>query len=156
LIAILCLLVVGAGARWWIFRPGAGWLLVLDPILGGGAIWVAITMIVQSMLADICDDDELASGQRREGLFGAVFSWLMKTAVSLSFLATGTVLNLIGFDAARKAGQLPEAILGMRLFLSVAPALTALACIWLLLQYPISRARAQETRRLLEARRGPL
>jgi GPH family glycoside/pentoside/hexuronide:cation symporter len=154
MIAILCLLVVGACARWWIFRPGAGWLLVLDPILGGGAIWVAITMIVQSMLADICDEDELTSGQRREGLFGAVFSWLQKTGVSLSFLSTGTVLNLIGFDAARKADQTPNAILGMRIFLSAAPALAAIVCIGLLLRYPISRARAQETRRLLEIRRG--
>ena len=154
LIAVLALLVVGAGARWWIFRPGAGWLLVLDPILGGGAIWVAIVMITQSMFADLCDEDELISGQRREGLFGAVFSWLLKTGVSLAFLFTGTVLNAVGFDAALKAHQTPHAILSMRLFLSVAPALAATACIFMLLRYPISRARAEETRRRLEARRG--
>jgi len=154
MIAILGLLVVGASARWWIYRPGAGWWLILDPILGGGAVWVAITMIVQSMFADICDDDELTSGQRREGLFGAVFSWLMKTGVSLSFLSTGAVLNLVGFDVARKADQMPHTILGMRIFLSVAPALAALGCIVLLSKYPITRARAAETRRLLEARRG--
>ncbi len=154
LIAVLSLLTVGACARWWIFRPGAGWLLVLDPVLGGGAIWVAIVMITQSMFADICDDDELTSGQRREGLFGAVFSWLLKTGVSLSFLCTGTVLNAVGFDVARKADQTQQAILSMRLFLSVAPATAALACIFLLTRYPITRARAAETRRLLEARRG--
>lgn len=154
LIAVLVVLVVGACARWWIFRPGAGWWLVLDPILGGGALWVAMNMIVQAMFADICDDDELRSGLRREGLFGAVFSWLMKTGMSLSFLLTGAVLNLVGFDAARKAAQAPEAILGMRLLLTVAPAAAAIVCIALLLRYPITREGAQETRQLLEARRG--
>lgn len=156
LMAVLGLLIVGALARWWIFRPGAGWWLVLDPILGGGALWVAMNMVIQSMFADICDEDELASGQRREGLFGAVFSWLFKTGVSLAFLLSGSVLQLIGFDATRKADQLPHAILGMRLFLTLAPAVGAVVCIFLLARYPLSRARATETRRLLEARRGAL
>ena len=129
LIAVLSLLCVGACARWWIFRPGAGWWIMLDPLLGGGALWVAITMVVQSMFADICDEDELASGQRREGIFGAVFSWLIKAGTSLALLATGLVLNWVGFDVSLKANQTPGTILAMRLFLSVAPILAAVACI---------------------------
>ena len=154
MIAVLGLLIVGACARWWIFRPGAGWWIMLDPILGGGALWVAITMVVQSMFADICDEDELASGQRREGIFGAVFSWLTKAGTSLAFLVTGIVLNWVGFDVALKADQAPSTILAMRLFLTIAPALAAVACIILLKNYPLSRERAAEVRRQLEARRG--
>ena len=111
-------------------------------------------MVVQSMFADICDEDELASGQRREGLFGAVFSWLTKAGTSLAFLVTGVVLNWVGFDVALKANQAPGTILGMRVFLTAAPALAAIACIILLKNYPLSRARAAEVRRQLEARRG--
>lgn len=154
LIAVLGLVAIGAIARWWIFHPGAGWLLVLDPILGGGALWVAMNMVVQSMFADICDDDELASGQRREGLFGAVFSWLMKTGISLAFLLSGLVLNLVGFESARGGNQSEAAILGMRIFLSAVPAIAAVGCILMLRRYPISRERAAQTRRLLEQRRG--
>jgi GPH family glycoside/pentoside/hexuronide:cation symporter len=154
LAAVLALLVVGACARWWIFRPGAGWWVMLDPILGGGALWVAISMVVQSMFADICDEDELMSGQRREGLFGAVFSWLTKAGTSLAFMLTGFVLNAVGFDVALKADQAPSTILAMRLFLTVAPALAALACIVLLRNYPLSRTRADEIRATLERRRG--
>lgn len=154
MIAVLGLLIVGACARWWIFRPGTGWWVVLDPVLGGGALWVAISMVVQSMFADICDEDELASGQRREGLFGAVFSWLTKTGTSFAFMITGLVLNWVGFDVALKADQSPSTILAMRLFLTVAPALAAVACIIMLKKYPLSRERAAEVRRQLEARRG--
>lgn len=154
LVAVLTLVTVGACSRWLIFRPGAGWWIVLDPILGSGALWVAVIMVVQSMIADICDEDELASGQRREGMFGAVFSWLQKTGVSLAFLATGAVLNGVGFDAARKADQAPDAILAMRLFLSVAPATAAVACIIMLKCYPLTRERVAEIRRQLEGRRG--
>lgn len=154
LIAVLGLVAIGAIARWWIYHPGAGWLLVLDPILGGGALWVAMNMVVQSMFADICDDDELASGQRREGLFGAVFSWLMKTGISLAFLLSGLVLNLVGFESARGGNQSEGAILGMRFFLSAVPAIAAVGCILMLRRYPISRERAAQTRRLLEQRRG--
>lgn len=154
LIAVLVLLAIGAVARWWVFRPGAGWWLLIDPLLGGGAIWVAMNMVVQSMFADICDEDELAHGQRREGIFSAVFSWLIKTGASLAYLLSGVTLNFVGFDVARKAEQSAQAILGMRLFLTVGPAIAALICIALLRRYPISRTRALETRQALEARRG--
>jgi len=154
MIAVLCLLIVGACARWWIFRPGAGWWIVLDPFLGGGALWVAMGMVVQSMFADICDEDELAHGQRREGLFGGAFSWLIKTGTSLAYLISGQTLNWIGFKHDLGANQTPSAIFSMRLFLCAAPAVAAIACIIMLKCYPLTKARAIETRRLLEARRG--
>jgi glycoside/pentoside/hexuronide:cation symporter, GPH family len=154
LMAVLGLVVFGAIARWWLFRPGAGWLIVIDPFLGGGSLWVAIGMVVQSMFADICDEDELAHGQRREGLFGAAFSWLLKLGASLSFLVVGVVLNFVGFDAELGADQAPDTLFGMRIFLSVVPSLSAVLCIWLLRKYPISRERSAETRAKLEARRG--
>jgi GPH family glycoside/pentoside/hexuronide:cation symporter len=64
------------------------------------------------------------------------------------------VLNAVGFDVALKADQAPSTITAMRLFLSVAPALAAIACILLLKNYPLNRARADEIRAQLERRRG--
>jgi glycoside/pentoside/hexuronide:cation symporter, GPH family len=154
LIGVLCLVMIGASLRWWIFRPGAGWLIIIDPIIGSGALWVAMVMVVQSMFADICDEDELENGQRREGLFGAVFSWLTKAGTSLAFLTTGFVLNYAGFDSSLKSLQAPETILKMRLYLSLAPTLAALACIVIMSRYSISRERATTTRLVLEKRRG--
>lgn len=154
LVAVLSLCIVGALSRWWIFQPGIGWWILIDPLLGGGTLWVAMGMVVQSMFADICDEDELAHGQRREGLFGAVFSWLSKMGISLGFMLTGLTLNWVGFDVALKGNQTPDAILDMRLYLCLAPVFSALISIYLLRCYPLTRAKAMETRRLLEERRG--
>lgn len=156
LIGVLAICAVGYLCKWWIFTPGIGWWLLIDPLLGGGALWVAMSMVVQSMFADVCDEDELLNGQRREGMFGAVFSWLTKMGISVGFLLTGVALNWVGFDAARKGNQSPDAILAMRLYLSVVPAVAAVVCIVLLRRYPITRDKAAETRCLLEARRGAI
>jgi GPH family glycoside/pentoside/hexuronide:cation symporter len=111
-------------------------------------------MIMPSMAADICDEDEWNHGVRREGMFGAALSWFNKTAVSLSFLGSGVALNLVGFDAARGGAQTPGAILGMRLVLvfgTIVPAVLALA---VLRFYPLNERRAAKIRADLEARRG--
>jgi GPH family glycoside/pentoside/hexuronide:cation symporter len=148
------LVVIGSISRWWIFHPGAGWLILIDPILGGGFLWVAIMMLAGSIFADICDDDELRSGQRREGLFGAAYSWMMKSVVSLAFLIVGLVLGSIGFDATLGGDQAPETIFWMRFFHAFVPPFSAVFCMVLLLHFPITPEKAAQTRSILEARRG--
>ncbi|MEM1164999.1 MAG: MFS transporter [Planctomycetota bacterium] len=157
------LMVIGSIAKWFIFRPGhpivtvfgidVDPVILIDPLLCG-PMWVAVKILLASMMADICDEDELRHGQRREGMFGAVFSWLEKLVVSLAALATGLALTVSGFDAALGADQAPETFLKMRLFLAGAPAITAVFAILVLLLYPLNAQTAEETRRALERRRG--
>ena len=154
LIAVLCLYIVGAVVRWWLFRPGAGWLIAIDPFLGGGSLWVAMNMVIGSMFADLCDEDELNNGQRREGIFGAAFSWLLKIGVSLSLVIVGYSLNFVEFDVALGGDQTAETFTKMRIFLTAVPAIAALLSIYMLTRFPIDRETSKETRRLLELRRG--
>ena len=153
LIMVYSLVVVGGIVKWFVFTPGMPWLILLDPLFCG-PIYTAIGMIIASMLADICDDDELKTGARREGSFGSVYTWIMKSGVSLAFFGTGIALNVSGFDAKLGGDQAPGAILALRCFLVGATVSTALAAIVLLRFYPITRTSALETRRLLEERRG--
>lgn len=157
------LMFIGGIAKWFVFTPGHTiinilWLdvdpvILIDPLLCG-PMWVAVKILLASMMADICDEDELRHGQRREGLFGAVFSWLEKLIVSLAALSTGIVLTVSGFNAELGAEQAPETFFRMRLFLAGAPAITALFAIIALYFYPITEDRADDTRRQLEERRG--
>lgn len=153
---VMGLVAVGAVTCWWIFQPGAGWWILIDPVLGGGFLWVAVMMLAGSMFADICDDDEWRHGQRREGLFGAAYSWMMKCVVSLAFLIVGAILGGIGFEVARGGNQEPETIFWMRVFHAFVPPFAALFCLWLLQRFPITAERAALTRQELEARRGVL
>lgn len=56
-------------------------------------------LMVNSMVADICDEDELASGLRREGMFGAVNGFALKVALTITAALAGVMLSWAGFDA---------------------------------------------------------
>jgi GPH family glycoside/pentoside/hexuronide:cation symporter len=152
LIAIYGLTFFGGLAKWFDFSPRYPWLIFLDPIFCG-PIWIAVLVVINSMIADICDEDELRSGQRREGMYGAIFNWVQKLAVSLSLLGTGLTLQLSGFDP-KLEGHQPGAVLTtMRLFIVGATSVTALLAIWTLRSYTLTPERAAQTRTALEARR---
>jgi GPH family glycoside/pentoside/hexuronide:cation symporter len=157
------LMVFGGIMKWFIFTPGHHLfyigkiaidpVILIDPILCG-PMWVAVKIMLASMMADICDDDELRYGKRREGMFGGAFSFLEKTAWSLSAVASGLTLWLSGYNSALGGNQDPKTFTIMRLFLAGAPAITAVFAIVALKFYPITAKRATETRRKLEERRG--
>jgi MFS family permease len=53
--------------------------------------------LVNAMIADVCDEDELASGMRREGIYFAVYNWWWKVAVSIAALLSGYLQHFTGF-----------------------------------------------------------
>ncbi len=55
-------------------------------------------VFMESIKPDICDIDELESGERREGLYSAVFSFVNKLEISVVVLVSGYVLVWSGFD----------------------------------------------------------
>jgi GPH family glycoside/pentoside/hexuronide:cation symporter len=102
------LMVLGGIMKWFIFTPGHHLyyigkiaidpVILIDPILCG-PMWVAVKIMLASMMADICDDDELRYGKRREGMFGGAFSFLEKTAWGLSAVGSGLTLWLSGYNS---------------------------------------------------------
>jgi GPH family glycoside/pentoside/hexuronide:cation symporter len=144
---------VGAMGKWVLYTPGHEWKILLDPLLCG-PVWIAINVLTPAMLADICDEDELRGGLRREGVFGAIFSWIQKVGYSAAFFGAFLSLKLTGFKAELGGGQAPETILRLRLILALSTAAWAILAIFLLRAYPLDRKRAHEIRAELEARRG--
>ena len=144
---------VGAIGKWVLYTPGYEWKILFDPLFCG-PVWIAINILTPAMLADICDEDELRGGLRREGLFGAIFSWVQKVGYSAAFFGAFLSLKMTGFDAALGGAQTPETILRLRLILTLSTAAWAVLAILLLRAYPLDRARAHEIRAALEARRG--
>jgi GPH family glycoside/pentoside/hexuronide:cation symporter len=110
--------------------------------------------ITGSMKADICDDDELRNGTRREGMFGAVGNWVMKTALALTAFLSGLMLELTGFDAALLGNQDPDALWSMRIMYALVPAAFSGTALLLLHFYPLNERRMFEIRKELEARRS--
>lgn len=150
---IYAMCVVGGVLKWFIYVPGADWLILLDPLLCA-PVYVGLGMVAQSMMADVCDNDELHHGRRREGMFGSIYTWITKCGFSLSFLVSGLTLNLISFDVALGGDQTPQTFLLMRLCVAGSASISASIGLIFLFFYPITATQAEETRTILEDRRG--
>lgn len=170
---IYSMMILNAVIRWFVYHPGRfstplSWgslseilaslavvaksLIWLDP-LTGGIFWIGVGVLGQSMIADICDDDELKNGHRREGMFGAVYGWATKASFALSFVMIGVFLNSIGFNPALET-QTPQTYLSMRVAMCAGAAVPSILCFFLLKYYPLTLEKSEENRRKLEALRG--
>lgn len=121
--------------------------------LGGQGCW----LMIDSMTADICDEDELQTGLRREGMFSAVQGFARKIAFAFTVLIGGYLIQWVGFDpkAAEEAGGLsPEMSQRMLLMLMICQGGGLAIAIVVFFFYPITRERAEQTRAKLEERRG--
>ena len=149
---VLILALFGGIAKWFIFTPEFPYLLLLDSVLNG-PVWVAIGVIIPSMMADLCDYDELKHGERREGMISSVYSWITKFGLSFTFLFSGFALALSEFDESLEM-QSPETLFEMRIWFVGASVAAALVALIILRYYPISEKVAMETRKALENIRG--
>ena len=145
--------VVGYVLKWFCYDPRYP-LLVLLPVplmaFGLGGLFT----LMGAMIADVVDVDELATSQRREGMFGAIYWWVVKLGMAAALAGGGVLLEATGFDVARGGAQAADTITRLRLLDAGIPAVASLVAIWMLAGYPVTEARAQAVRRELEARRG--
>jgi glycoside/pentoside/hexuronide:cation symporter, GPH family len=108
--------------------------------------------LVNSMISDVCDEDELATGIRREGTYFAVYNWWWKVAVVVAGVASGYLQRFTGF--VEGAGvQSPATMFWLRFWEIGLPPLLCAVAIALLANYPLTEARAYEIKALLAARR---
>ena len=145
--------IVGYAVKWLCYDPAHPWLVVLPaPLLAFGL--GGLFTLMGSMIADVVDADEVQTHQRREGMYGAIFWWVVKLGMAAALAAGGFLLNATGFDVALGGAQAPETLFLMRIFDVSLPIVASVVAIWTIAAYPITEARAHETRQALEARRG--
>jgi GPH family glycoside/pentoside/hexuronide:cation symporter len=119
-----------------------------------GVFTNTMPMITNSMIADICDYDELNCGKRREGFYGAVYTSIEKIAWSVSLAFQGVLLVASGFNAALTLQASETITYWFRALIITQPAGFLLG-ILIILFYPLTRTRVEEIRRTLERRAHP-
>jgi glycoside/pentoside/hexuronide:cation symporter, GPH family len=138
-------------SSWFLLNPALPALqLTLSMFLGFGmsSCW----LLNGAFIADICDEDELQNGVRREGMFSAVFGFSIKLAFTAIALLLGYVLKLIGYEAGANTMQ-PETVLRLRLFVALFPSSCLLLAILNFSRYSLNRQRVQEIQAELTRRR---
>ncbi len=145
--------VIGYGLKWFCYDPETPWLLLLPaPLMAFGL--GGLFTLMGSMIADVVDLDELKTNERREGMFGSIYWWVVKLGMAAALAGGGILLETTGFDVALEGAQTDATLLWMRLFDILVPMISSLAAIWIVASYGLTEAKAHEVREELERRRG--
>ena len=75
------------------------------------ALFIASTILVASMIADVVEDGQLVTGRRAEGLFFSANSFIQKFTSGIGIYGAGILLGLIAFPENAKPGQVDPAVL---------------------------------------------
>ncbi|GAB4418701.1 MAG: hypothetical protein OHK0039_30390 [Bacteroidia bacterium] len=141
----------GYASLWFLFVPGKPWMFLFSlPFhsFGIGSLFV----LMMSMTADVIDLDELHYGKRREGVFGAIYWYMVKFGFAIAGGLSGLILTVVGFDG--NAAVQPEgAVNGLRVFFSGLPMLGTIIAMYLMRDYDVDEKRANEIRAELDKRK---
>lgn len=145
--------IFGFALKWICYTPSNPLLLLLPaPFIAFGL--GGLFTLMGSMMADVCDMDELNTGERREGMYGSIFWWVVKLGMALALALSGILLNATGFDVNLEGAQTERTLLLMRVFDMVIPMVTSAIAIWVIATYSLTEEKAHEVRLELEKRRG--
>lgn len=149
----ISLSLVGYALKWVGYNPEHPyWLLCATPFVAFGT--GSLFTLMGSMIADVCDYDELSTHERREGVFGAIYWWMVKIGMALAGLLTGVMLNASGFDVNLVSAQSESTLMLLKVFDVFVPLVTSSLAILIMLSYEITEDRAYEIRAELKRRRG--
>ena len=150
-LAALALGAAGFASLWWTLLPAHPyWAVPSQFLIGWGmqGVW----LMSATMNADVCDSDELATGLRREGLYGAVFALEQKIAFAVAALLGGYLVSRCGYVTS--AVPLAPTLLALRTTLIVTPLVGLGLAAAAIAFYPLTRARLDAIQGALAARRA--
>lgn len=145
--------IIGYILFWFLFVPGKPYMYFFALPFFSFGIGSLFTLMM-SMTADVCDLDELNTGKRREGIFGAIYWWMVKFGFAIAGLLSGAIMSYVGFTP--DAETQPEgAVTGLRMFFSLVPIIGTLIAMWVMRDYDVSEARALEIRAAIDRKKAP-
>jgi GPH family glycoside/pentoside/hexuronide:cation symporter len=143
--------ILGYVLLYYLMVPGKPWMFMLALPFFSFGIGGLFTLMM-SMTADVCDLDELATGKRREGIFGAIYWWMVKLGFAVAGLLSGAIMAVVAFTPGA-AAQPEGAVHGLRLFYSGVPIFGTLIAMWFMRDYDLDERRAREVHAELARRK---
>jgi GPH family glycoside/pentoside/hexuronide:cation symporter len=131
--------IIGYVMLWFLFIPGKPYMFLFALPFFSFGIGSLFTLMM-SMTSDVIDVDELNTGKRREGVFGAIYWWMVKFGFAIAGLLTGAIMALVGFVPDTVNSE--ESITGIRLFYSGLPIVGTLAAMWIMRNYTLTEEKA--------------
>ncbi len=146
----LGLIMTGTLALIPFMNPRWPWLSIIPGIIMNLGLQSGNLMFA-SMTADVCDEDELVTGLRREGAYSAVAGLLHRVTQIVLLMFSGFMPFLAGYTLMTTPPTTAQ-LLNMKWLLIGSQCFFCFLALILIAFYPLTRARSEETRRRLDAR----
>jgi sugar (glycoside-pentoside-hexuronide) transporter len=134
-----------AGCTWWMVASfllafvqpeWPRWILfVFVPLVAVG--YAVVDVMPWSMLGEVIDEDDLQTGERRDGLYNGFFTFIRKLGGAIGVALVMGILDVAGFE--RGEQQSESARQAIRLLTALGPGLFLLFAVWLARDYPLTR-----------------
>jgi GPH family glycoside/pentoside/hexuronide:cation symporter len=116
-------------------------MFVISGLLGIG--YAAVDLMPWAMIGEVVDENELESGERSQGVYNGVLTFLRKVGGATAYMMAGFALSWAGFD--KEAVEQPPVVMKtIRYLATAAPALFLLLGMIAARGYPLTRARHAE------------
>lgn len=144
--------IIGYVMLWFLLVPGKPYLFIFALPFFSFGIGSLFTLMM-SMTSDVIDLDELNTGKRREGIFGAIYWWMVKFGFAIAGGLSGVILSIVGFQEGISGTDQPEAITGLRIFFSGLPIVGTLIAMWVMRDYDVTEEKALEVRAAIDRKK---
>nr|MDO8099406.1 MFS transporter [Candidatus Njordarchaeota archaeon] len=117
------------------------WIQAIPVLILAGVGLAGPMLIPTMMVADVCDEDELKTDARREGMYTGISGFIVKLSTSISGIVVTGVLAFSGYIA--KIQGLPppvepaSAILGIRILMGLISVIPLVIALLVLSKYPL-------------------
>jgi len=106
--------------------------------------------IIDLIVADIVDEDEIATGIRREAGFYGVNAFVLRFSNILVILAISTVFSTVGWATFDPSVDPSQVAFGLRALIFIFPAIALLIAILAIYKYPLHGGKLKEVKEKLE------
>ncbi|MBT4678903.1 MAG: MFS transporter [Flavobacterium sp.] len=144
---------IGYIMLYFLFIPGKPWMYIIAlPFFSFGI--GSLFTIMMSMTADVIDIDEINTGKRREGIFGAIYWWMVKVGYGIAGALSGVIITVVGFNSDLATTDQQSAVDGLHAFFCFFPMVGTILAMLIMRNYSITEERAIEIRAELEKRKN--
>jgi GPH family glycoside/pentoside/hexuronide:cation symporter len=144
---------IGYVMLYFLFIPGKPWMYIIAlPFFSFGI--GSLFMIMMSMTADVIDVDEINTGKRREGIFGAIYWWMVKVGYGIAGALSGVIITVVGFSPDLTTQDQQAAVDGLHAFFCFFPMGGTIIAMIIMWNYSITEGKANEIKEILTKRKN--
>jgi glycoside/pentoside/hexuronide:cation symporter, GPH family len=121
-----------------------------------GIAFAGIFLMDNILIADVIDEDEYASGHRREGMFYGINTLVITLSTAIVSIAFGVITSAYGYNTALTDAAQPASVAdGFRIFMTLLPFLGCFFAFLALFAYPLYGERLRTIKSELARRKSP-